>query len=181
MALTPIPLAKNWYDVYGSQSAPEATASKIPAPVYTASLNQATRVATITPTIAGRIDWGDGSARASIPASATTHTYASKGQYRVRVYHATYDDCFTDYSARFTDDPATTFSGAGTGTANEVELTIVNGVYPIVVKWGDALANTLVANPSPPKPKHLYGSAGTKAVQLYDSRGVTISGNVTAA
>lgn len=93
MALVPIPYTKNWKDVFGSQFVPTlanaGAAAFVAPPAITSANTNAAGLCTVVATRAGagRIDWGDGSALAVMPASGNmTHTYTRKGNFGITIY-----------------------------------------------------------------------------------------------
>lgn len=169
MALTPIPLGKNWAETFGSQFAPEATAVKLVGPVFTASFDEATSTLTVTPEEACRIDWGDNTAIEAVAADvATPHVYVDNGAYRIRVMDDVYDDLYVDYTFRMALTLVCSLSAVAGVPANSVALTIVNPQYPLTVFWGDTLPNDYIPFYAGPI-LHTYGSTGAKTIRVFDS------------
>jgi hypothetical protein len=175
MALTPVPFADNWKDVFGSQFALPAQTAKTPpiSIVAPASVN-ASNVVTINRTheLAMEIDWADGSPVEAHAAGGgvKTHAFPRLGSYRIRSRVVNQPDVLVDEVVRIaTRVPGTviiTFAGG-----NRIDFLLNDAIYPITIQWGDG--DTRYEESFKGKIGHTYPAEGDYVIQYMNAEAIT--------
>lgn len=171
MALTPVPYAQNWKDVFGSQYAPEAQATKTAPIVIAAPATLVGQVATINRThaLAMTVDWGDGIVEAAA-SGAKTHTYARRGDFRIRSKLDAWPDIYVDELIRVTTRPAATAVVANHPTVtNAVLFTISGALYPLSIQWGDG--DSRFEESEKGTMNHTYPAPGSYTIRVSNGEG----------